>query len=226
MTQNAVIPDVALTVNTSQRLPCVLVLDGSSSMAAGGAIAELNEGLSILEKELKADPIASQRVQLLVIRLGGNDQVEVLVNWTDAMDFTAPTIVANGSTPLGAAVRVALSHLDEQKDRYKTNGIAYNRPWVFALTDGEPTDRDWESAARECKAAEEQQKLVFFGVGVGQANLKLLGQFSSRPPARLQGLKFKELFVWLSRSASSASKAAQGSNAQLASPGDWMAAPT
>ncbi len=225
MTQTAVIPDVALTLNTSQRLPCVLVLDGSTSMS-GRPIEELNEGLSILEKELKSDTIASQRVQLLVIRLGGNDAVDVLVDWTDAMEFTAPTIVANGSTPLGAAVRLALAKLDEQKERYRSNGIAYNRPWVFTLTDGAPTDHDWESAARECKAAEEQKKLVFFGVGIGEANLQNLGQFSSRPPARLQGLKFKELFVWLSRSASSASKAAQGSNAQLASPGDWMAAPT
>ncbi len=49
----------------------------------------------------------------------------------------------------------------------------------------------------------------------------VLSRFSARPPLRLQGLRFKELFVWLSRSASSASKAAQGSTTQLASPASW-----
>ena len=60
-----VIPDVALVDNTSQRLPCVLVLDGSSSMADSGsdtdAIRELNAGLKVLASELQGDDIASQR---------------------------------------------------------------------------------------------------------------------------------------------------------------------
>jgi len=60
------IPDVLLTDNTSQRLPCVLVLDGSGSMADSGAetdaIRELNKGLKVLEQELKNDDTAAQRV--------------------------------------------------------------------------------------------------------------------------------------------------------------------
>ena len=62
------IDDIALQDNTSQRLPCVLVLDGSGSME-GNPISELNQGLKTLEEELKKDDTASQRVQLLVIRL-------------------------------------------------------------------------------------------------------------------------------------------------------------
>ncbi len=77
------------------------------------------------------------------------------------MAFTAPTIVANGTTPLGAAVRLAMSKIDEQKARYKANGIPYNRPWVFAITDGNPNDADWELAAAACKAAEANNQLTF-----------------------------------------------------------------
>lgn len=220
MTEGVTIPDVALIDNTSQRLPCVLVLDGSTSMV-GQPIDELNAGLRLLEAELKADPTASQRVQLLVIRLGGEGVAEVVVDWTDAMAFTAPTIVANGTTPLGAAVRLAMSKIDEQKARYKANGIPYNRPWVFAITDGNPNDADWELAAAACKAAEANNQLTFFGIGTGEANLEPLALFSARAPLKLQGLKFKELFVWLSRSATSASRAAQGTTAQLPSPAGW-----
>lgn len=216
------IPDVALRDNQSQRLPCVLLLDGSGSMS-GAAIQELNSGLQLLSEEIKKDDIASQRVQLLVIRFGGDDEVDVLTDWSDAMSFEAPRIEADGRTPMGLAVQVALSKLEEQKERYRSHGIPYNRPWVFLLTDGEPTDDGWQGAASECRAAEQAGKLIFFGIGVGAAaDLQKLAQFSTRTPQRLQGLKFKELFEWLSRSASTASKAAQGSNVQLAPPTEWM----
>lgn len=216
------IPDVALENNASQRLPCILLIDASGSMA-GAPIDELNLGIQVLADELNKDAEASQRVQLLLIRFGGDDQVDVLADWTDAMDFVPPSVTANGRSPIGAAVRIALRKLDEQKARYRSHGIAYNRPWVFLLTDGEPTDDHWEQAAAECKAAEAAEKLVFFGIGVGpQTDLGKLAQFSIRSPQRLQGLKFRELFIWLSRSATSASKASQGSSVQLAPPSDWM----
>lgn len=219
---DASIPDVALDNNTSQRLPCVLVLDSSGSMA-GSCIDELNAGLRILEEELKKDGTASMRVQLLVIRYSGRDDVEVVTDWTDAMSFSAPTLVANGLSPMGAAVRLALGKLEEQKSRYRSKGIAYNRPWLFLLTDGTPTDDDWEQVAAQSRAAEQAAKLIFFSIGVGpDADLGKLAQFSTRNPVRLQGLKFRELFLWMSRSTSSASKAAQGTNVQLAPPGDWM----
>ena len=54
------------------------------------------------------------------------------------------------------------------------------------------------------------------------ADLTKLAAFSTRKPVRMQGLKFRELFLWLSRSTTSASKQAPGSNVQLAPPSDWM----
>lgn len=215
------LPDVALRDNTSQRLPLVLLLDGSGSMADSGAIDELNAGVRLLEEELKRDDVASQRVQLMVIRFGGD--AEVLSDWTDAMSFSAPQLTASGLTPMGEAVRLGLAKLEEQKARYRSNGIAYNRPWMFVITDGEPTDGGWAQAAAQCKAAEQADRLIFFGIGVGSAaNLTTLAEFSTRKPVRLQGLKFRELFQWVSSSVKSASKQAPGSNVQLAPPSDWM----
>ena len=140
--------------------------------------------------------------------------------------FIAPTILANGSTPLGAAVSLAMAKIEDQKKRYKTNGIPYNRPWLFVMTDGAPTDTDWEKTAVACKLAEKRKEFVFFGIGIGGADLGVLSRFSARAPALLKGMLFKEMFVWLSRSATSASKAAQGTNTQLASPASWTDIPT
>jgi uncharacterized protein YegL len=220
------IPDVALEDNNSQRLPCILVVDGSGSMD-GDPINELNAGLKVLEDELKKDDTARQRVQIAVIRFGGLDQAELLCDWTDAMAFSAPRINAYGQTPMGKAVGTAIQKIEEQIQRYKGHGIAYNRPWLFLMTDGEPTDSGWEHIADQCRAAEQAEKFIVWAIGVGQAaDLGKLGRFSNRPPAKLNGLKFKELFLWLSRSASSASRAAQNSTVQLAAPTDWMQAPS
>lgn len=220
---NLGIPDIQLEENTSQRLPCVILIDASASMS-GQPIDELNNGLKILEEELKGDDTASQRVQLMVISFGGDGEVKVLVDWTDAMSFSAPAVTAYGNTPLGGAVRMALSKLDEQKKRYQSNSIAYNRPWIFAITDGEPTD-DWEEAAEACIACEREQKHIFFGVGVGNANMDKLAKFSERKPAALSGLKFKELFLWLSSSVRTGSKSAPGTTTQMQNPSSWMSVP-
>ncbi len=219
------IPDVALAENTSQRLPCVVVLDGSTSMAEGGAIEALNEGLRLLEADLKADDVARQRVRILVLRIGAPNDVEVVSDWVDAIEFEAPEIEANGTTPLGAGVRRALEEIEVEKERYRDNGIPYNRPWMFVLTDGEPTDLDWETAAKECKDAEEAGHVSVFCVGVGNANIGKLAKFSPRQPLMLKGLAFREFFLWLSRSARAGSQAAPSDAIQMAAPSDWAVVP-
>jgi len=211
--------------NSSERTPCVLVLDGSGSMG-GDPIKQLNEGLRALEQELKDDPVASARVQLLVIRAGDWDDVEVLRDWTDAMNFEAPEVKASGSTPIGTAMDFALQKIEEQKQLYDANGIPSKRPWVFLISDGEPTDHGWEDAADRCVDAEHNNKVVVFPIGTASANFDKLDRFSSKPPKQLDGLKFKELFVWLSRSVSSASKAAPGQAVQLDATDGWATAET
>jgi uncharacterized protein YegL len=208
------IPDLVLQDNSSQRLPCVVLVDGSTSMD-GQAIDNLNTGLEILENELKVDDLASMRVQLLIIRIGGHNNVEVVTDWTDAIDFNAPKIEANGTTPLGAGVLLALKKIEEQKTRYKKNQIPYNRPWLFIITDGSPTDDKWIQASEKAINSETNGKVVIFPIGTEHANFEILNQFSSRGAMMLKNLDFKELFVWLSQSVSAGSQTEVDSSAQL-----------
>ena len=97
---SAIIPDVALKRNKTERLPCVLVVDGSSSMR-GIAISQLQEGLTMLERDLKGDDDTADGVQIAIVRMGGNDEVTELAGVTDAAEFRAPPVEANGTTPLG-----------------------------------------------------------------------------------------------------------------------------
>ncbi len=215
--------------NPNQRTPCVLVLDASGSMNTSGSkgktrIAELNEGIATLEQALKSDDAAISRVQLGIVSVGGpSNSAEVLMDWTDVENFEAFPLTADGTTPLGTGVRLGLEMIDRIKQDLRNNGINYTRPWMMIITDGEPTDAsaDWATAAQECRAAESAKKVEDFCIGVDGANLATLSQLSARPPVMLQGLKFKELFLWLSSSLSAASRSRPGDALSLPSLDPW-----
>lgn len=214
------IPYVEFADNANERTPCVLVLDCSGSMR-GEPIKQLNAGLAALEKELKDDIDASSRVQLLIVKASGQDDVKIESDWTDAMNFTAPTMEADGLTPLGKAMEVALQKIEDQKSLYDSCGITSKRPWIFLISDGEPTDYGWEKVADMCRYAQKNKKAVIHAIGTQGANLDKLAKFSILPPKRLTGLKFTEFFLWLSRSVSCISKAAPNANNYMDDITDW-----
>jgi len=216
-----VIPDVALIDNSDERAPLVLVLDCSGSMQEDGKVGLLNDGLKTLEAELKNDPITARCGRVLVISFGGENEVEVMGDWTDAMDFTPPNLAAGGLTPLGTAMKCALDEIESQKGEMRSAGVSYKRPIVMLLSDGEPTD-DWKAVAAECKNAEAAHKVNIMAIGIGdQANREVLGAFSSKGALNLSGLKFKELFIWLSRSIQAVSRTAAGATVQLNPVDSW-----
>ena len=202
--------------NPEPRCPCLLLLDTSGSMS-GRPIEELHEGLVTFKDELAADALAMKRVELAVITFGPI-QVENEFQTPDL--FSPPRLQASGDTPMGSAITTGLEMLRQRKDTYKANGVSYYRPWVFLITDGGPTDA-WRAAAQQVKDGEAQKAFSFFGVGVEGANMDVLGQICARPPLRLSGLKFRELFSWLSSSLSGVSRSQVGQTVALPPPTGW-----
>jgi uncharacterized protein YegL len=200
--------------NPEPRCPVVLLLDTSGSMQ-GQPIQELNEGLRAFDGAVKADRLASLRVEVAIVTFGGTvEAIDVRSGTGQPVDFDAqhsfitvdafrpPTLKARGGTPMGSAVRHALKLLGERKEIYKQNSLDYFRPWMFLITDGKPTD-EWKTAAQQVKEEEGRKGVLFFSVGVEGADMGTLVQFSDqRPPAKLKGLAFEELFQWLSKSLS------------------------
>jgi uncharacterized protein YegL len=216
-----IIPDVALIDNSEERAPLVLVLDCSGSMSEDNKMGLLNEGLKTLAAELKDDPITARCGRILVIAFGGDNNVEIMGDWTDAMDFVPPELTAGGMTPIGAAMKCALDEIEAQKVQMRSAGVPYKRPIVMLLSDGEPTD-DWQATAVSCKNAEGAHKVNIMAIGIGsKANRDTLGEFSNKGALNLDGLKFKELFVWLSRSIQAVSRAPTGGTVQLNPVDSW-----
>lgn len=204
------------TSNPEPRCPCILLLDTSGSME-GPPIQALNEGLKSFQDELQADNIASLRVEVAIVTFG---PVALAQDFVSAGDFSAPTLSTTGDTPMGAAINFALDRLHERKKTYKQSGISYYRPWVFLITDGSPTD-EWQSAAKRVHDAESQKRVAFFSVGVAGANTSILKQIAPRQPIQLQGLKFQEMFLWLSVSLTNVSRSQPGDDVPLQSPLGW-----
>lgn len=94
---------------------------------------------------------------------------------------------------------MALDDLQARKKAYRDSGVPYYQPWLVLISDGAPTDA-WQDAAQRARALSAQRKLVCLPVGVQGADLGILSQFSSKPAVALNGLKFRELFQWLSAS--------------------------
>ncbi|QFS47691.1 vWA domain-containing protein [Nostoc sphaeroides] len=203
--------------NPENRCPVILLLDTSGSMS-GQPIQELNRGLAAFKQDVLKDSQASLSVEVAIITFG--PIVKLTQDFVTIDQFTPPTLEVDGRTPMGAAIEYALDFLESRKQTYKDNGILYYRPWVFLITDGAPND-SWESAAQRLRQAEAQSRLSFFAVGVKGADMNILKQISppQRPPVRLDGLDFREMFVWLSASMKRVSSGKVGQAVALPSMG-------
>lgn len=199
--------------NPESRCPVVLLLDTSGSMS-GSPIAELNAGLAAFREDINADELAAKRVEVAIVSFG---PVQVESDFCTTDHFQLSPLAASGDTPMGAAVKKGLELLEDRKAMYRSNGVSFYRPWVFLITDGAPTDR-WEEAASAAREGEVSRKFAFFAVGVQGADMKVLQQFTTREPLRLDGLKFRALFQWLSNSMKAVSRSQVGDQIDLVDP--------
>jgi uncharacterized protein YegL len=208
-------PTPDIVGNPEPRCPCLLLLDTSGSMR-GQPIAELNAGLMVLKDELTADAMAMQRVEIGIITFG---PVEVKSEFQTPDLWIPPTLKPGGETPMGAAIEQGLKMLEARKQVYKQTGLSYYRPWIFLITDGGPTD-EWKNAAALVRSGDNNEKKAFsfFAVGVEGAKMEILGQISVREPLRLKGLRFRDLFSWLSSSLGAVSRSKPSDAVQLNNP--------
>lgn len=192
--------------NTVQRQQCMLVLDASDSMntrdtdSAGTRIELLNDGIKTFVSELRRNKKALVRAQIAVVVVGGaKDDARLMLDWTDGEDFEPFPLKVGNKTPLGAGVLLALEKIEEQKKVLSSHGITYFRPWLFVMTDGEPTDAagTWQTACRTALDYESRNKVLIYSIGIGECNLTKLGQLSTEPPRRLSAADFQKLFNFI-----------------------------
>ena len=205
-----------LVDNPTPRVPVSLCLDCSGSMG-GSPIKELNKGVAEFYQAIYNDEIARYSAEISIVTFGPA-QLETSF-MTMNQNNRAPRLIANGGTPLGEAVKIALDSLDVRKAEYQANGVDYYQPWLVIMTDGQPNGNKQlldQQVKRVCDLVE-QRKLTIFPIGIGKhADMSTLKRFSpQRTPLRLKGLNFAQFFMWLSQSVSRVSQSTPGDSVAL-----------
>lgn len=199
--------------NPTPRVPICLVLDTSYSMA-GAPIKELNKGIKHFFSAIKEDDYTRYSAEIAIIIFGGTARKFLDFESIDKQKI--PELAVNGGTPMGEALQIALTLLENRKKQYRKVGVDYYKPWLILMTDGRPTD-NIDPVAKKISKMVNQKKLTIFPIGIGaQASLEALAKISPiRPPLPLQGLKFKEFFSWLRESISTVSSSIPGEKIPL-----------
>jgi uncharacterized protein YegL len=195
----------------SRRLPVYILADRSGSMS-GEAIVAVNQGLQFLKNDLENEPRAVESIWISVISFGGRASVDVPL--TELLSFIPPTLNADGSTPLGEALRLLNQAIDHDIILGSGQHTGDYKPLVFLFTDGEPTD-EWRSAAHDVKQRAQAKTANIIAIGCGPTvNVGILKEIteSVMMMENVNGGDFQKLLAWISQSVKRASQARAGAD--------------
>lgn len=204
---------------TEMHLPCVVLVDTSSSMRS--VQDQIERGLDTLVNSL--DDQAKGCVEFCII--GFDDDAKILSPFSPAYDFYRPFIDCDGMTAMHAAVELGMSEITTRVAQYKQEHVPYYRPWIFLLTDGGANDPD-NGAFERLLEFQKDKHTTFFPVAIGEdADIGLLKTL------REDGLvlkaskeNFVNAFVWFSNSMSRVSNSKGEKTVNLPNPGDYQLA--
>ena len=233
-----------LVNNPTPRIPICLCLDTSGSMGAaegdctptgetlfedgqewtivtGGTsrIDELMKGIELFYSAILEDETARYSAEVCIVTFNSSAQ-KISDFSTLASENELPELIPEGSTAMGEGVNLALDLLEARKQEYKEAGVDYYQPWLVLMTDGKPvgsSKMELQRAQARTTELVNSKKLTVFPIGIGnEADKSALAKFSPKfEPLKLQGLKFREFFSWLSKSVSRTSQSTPGETVPL-----------
>jgi len=209
----------------AERIPLVLVLDTSDSMArpdGSPRITELNVALSEWFADAAGDPALRERLEVAIVTF--DSQVRVL-RLTDTPEPSAsafalvetvspPELCASGLTLMLPAIETAVELATERTRELSAQGTPSRRPLVWLVTDGAPCDvRGAPLPASEVRAAGQRLSdegqatadspgYLFYAVGVGGADLATLRALAPKGSMLLPDFPFRKILRMASESAS------------------------
>lgn len=146
-----------------QILPFYLLCDESGSMI-GESVDAINDALPALHHEISTNPTVADKTRFCLI--GFSDTATVLQPLVDLSDIDeVPALAAGGLTSFGDAFRTLHRCIDTDVAALKAQGHEVYRPVVFFMSDGIPTDADWEQPYEELTRSRFCPKIIAFGVG-------------------------------------------------------------
>lgn len=204
-----------LVDNPTPRIPVALCLDVSGSMF-GKPMEELNTGVTRYLEEVRKDELALSSAETALVTFG--DTAQRIADFDTADRLRPPALEADGITDMGAGLTLALDLLEQRKKAYQSAGVDYYQPILVVMSDGAPNGdpRVLKAAVARIQEQLDRRKLTVVAVGLGpDADLEMLSRLSRRQAVRLSGTRFREFFLWLSRSVASVSATLPGEEMSL-----------
>lgn len=189
------------------------LLDTSGSMD-GEPIRSLNDGLNGLVRSLQSDTNADI-IDIAVITFGGS--VNVTMPHIPISRIEAGfNLSASGLTPMGEGLLKAAEITNERRRLYNTEGVMSYKPWIFMITDGEPTD-SIESAKQELMKLQDSGKLKLWILGIpGYHKEPLKGLTKDDLILELRDFDLKTALNWVNKSMANVSHSAPGEMPKMA----------
>ena len=183
------------------RCPCVLLLD-VSAIDGRRADRRAQRRPALAATNWRPISLSAQRVEVAVVTFGG--RVETVCPFVVAEQFVPPTLFVNGDTPMGAAILHAIEQLAARKSLYKQQALPLF-PAVAVSDHRRRADRRLVAGPRRGASGRGGPRVCVLlrrraGGEVGRAVAD-----RPAPAAGVDGLRFRDLFVWLSRSLRSVS---------------------
>lgn len=213
----------ALGRGFAERIPLVLVLDTSASMASPAEaprIAELNSALRDWLTDAAADPVLRERLEVAIVTFDSEVRVLQLTDGAADARFALvenvipPQLCASGLTLMLPALEAAVRLATERSAELTAAGIPSRRPLVWLVTDGAPSDSrgapvpdaEVAQAARRLRGAAaataDSPGCLCYAIGVGGADMGTLNAIVPGAAMPLGDFGYRRILRLVSESAS------------------------
>jgi uncharacterized protein YegL len=209
-----------------ERVPLVLVLDTSESMArpAGSPrIAELNSALAAWLGDARQRPSLRSSVEIAIVTFGsqvrvldpvtgGHGEGSAAVAFAPIAEVADPVLTTGGFTLMLPAIEMALGLAVARRRLLAERGVPSRRPRIWLLTDGAASTADGQlvqaedlaETARLIRAAENPAEQVegclFYAIGVGEADRAVLEVLAPDSTFMLTSVGFRDILGLVSDS--------------------------
>jgi uncharacterized protein YegL len=157
-------------------LPTYLVLDTSGSMTPHERM--LNNTLMDIYDTIDTSPQVAEFIHLSVISF--NTQPHVVTAMEDLDDVQSlPTVSCGGMTNFGLMFELVRGRIEADVRAMASKGLKVLRPVVFLLTDGVPSDPDWQDQLAELTDRSWKTHPNIITYGFGDAREDVLGRIAN-----------------------------------------------
>ena len=189
---------MALKNSELPKLLCSVIIDKSGSME-GLAIDQVNNSICELINILQLDECAKLNTELCIIEF--SDTVSICQPFSLITKIKPPHFEASGMSSFNQAILEGIIQLKNRKKHYLELGFDVYRPWLFAITDGYPTDVEYEKQVREVLEHEiNNHKLMAALLGITGADMRHLESYPCNLCVEADRSEFFDSFKWLGNS--------------------------